>query len=355
MRVVTTTAGAPSPVPRERAENGLRITTVPAIEGAGGRKFAFAPAVGREIARGARDVDLCIIEGTWSWPAAVACRVCRRLKVPYVLSPQGTLTAISLSEKTWKKRIYMRLVARADIAAAMAVHFSSAMEMQESRAALGEVPGFVSPNPLTAPPLLPPAGDELRAELGIPASARIVGLAGRINPRKGFHVILPALAACRAPIHLALFGADEEGRLPSLRREIESLGLRDRVHVLGYLEGEALQRAYASLDLLVLPSLGESFGNVVLEALAQGTAVMISDRVPLGDYVRENDLGRVVEGLDPAAWREALDSWAGGTVRFDREGTARRVREDFDPLAIGGRLLGQLEGILLRSRSRGDR
>jgi glycosyltransferase involved in cell wall biosynthesis len=45
----------------------------------------------------------------------------------------------------------------------------------------------------------------------------------------------------------------------------------------GYLQGEALQQAFASADLFVFPSASDTFGNVVLEAQASGLPVIVSD------------------------------------------------------------------------------
>jgi glycosyltransferase involved in cell wall biosynthesis len=179
----------------------------------------------------------------------------------------------------------------------------------------------------------------------------LVGVAGRLHARKGFAVIVPALARCDASVHLVAFGADEAGYGARIVEMARSLGVADRVHLLGQLEGEALQRTYASIDLLAAPSLGESFGNTVVEALGQGTEVLVSDRVPLGSYVSRRALGAVVPSLEPGEWARALDDWRRSGRLFDREQAALAVRADFGPERKGPELLEHYRRIVSEARA----
>ena len=60
----------------------------------------------------------------------------------------------------------------------------------------------------------------------------------------------------------------------------------------GAQRGEALSRHYASADVFVFPSLSETFGNVVLEALASGLPVLAFDTAAAAVYVRDRVSGR---------------------------------------------------------------
>ena len=147
------------------------------------------------------------------------------------------------------------------------------------------------------------------------------------------------------------FGADENGYRARIEEMARGAGAAERVHFLGQLEGDALQGAYAAVDLLAVPSFGESFGNAVVEALGQGTEVLVSDRVPLGSYVSRAGLGSVVPSMDPGEWARALEDWRRRERRFDRDRAARAVRADFGPERRGRELLDHYRRIVSEARA----
>jgi glycosyltransferase involved in cell wall biosynthesis len=355
VRVITTDAapGGRVEVPRERTEQGLHITTVPivsALDGLGSR-YALAPGLARAV-RGALDgVDLAVLQGVWTFTLLVAPRACAARAVPYVVCPRGTLEDLSLSEKPRRKRLYMRLTQRRALAGAAAIQFASHEELRASSAAIAGIPAFVCENAFEIPPRVASDGAGLRRRLGLPESAVLVGMFGRLHARKGFAVIVPALARCDASVHLVAFGADEGRYGAEIGRLAAAAGVADRVHLMGQQDGDALQGAYASVDLAAAPSLGESFGNTVIEALGQGTEVMVSHRVPLGSYVAARGMGRVVPALEPGEWARALTEWQGRARAFDREAAALSVRADFGLERRGPELLEHYRRIAAAARS----
>lgn len=70
-------------------------------------------------------------------------------------------------------------------------------------------------------------------------------------------------------------------------------------HFPGYLEGEELSRVYASSDILLFPSTTETFGNVVLEALASGLPAVVSDVGGCKEIIRKSLAGLVAKANDP--------------------------------------------------------
>jgi glycosyltransferase involved in cell wall biosynthesis len=344
--VVTTDAFVPRtaglPAVREEAGLSIRTVPVPAALGPAGRRYGLAPRLAGGVWSAARQADVGLVQGLWTPAAPLAAAICRARRLPYVLCAEGTLERTSLGEKARKKRVFLWIYARRVIRGAAAVLFSSDRERTESRAALRDTPALVCRPGFdaVAPRARDPAG--LQDRLGLERDALLVGIAGRMHPRKGLDVLLPALARCTAPLQVVAFGADLEGHLREARELARQIGVADRFHWLGYLEGDELQSAYASVDLLALPSYGESFGNVVVEALRQGTEVLVSDAVALAGWVEEQRLGRVVRGHEPQAWALALERWTGERERFDRARAMRLVRESFDLAACGSRMLAAL-------------
>jgi len=91
----------------------------------------------------------------------------------------------------------------------------------------------------------------------------------------------------------------------------EDEGLRERMpraEIPGVLRGEALSEAYANMDLFVFPSHTDTFGNVVLEAMASGVPAIVTTDGGPKTIVRDGVTGRVVQDEDfAAAVAEILD------------------------------------------------
>jgi glycosyltransferase involved in cell wall biosynthesis len=84
----------------------------------------------------------------------------------------------------------------------------------------------------------------------------------------------------------------------------EEAWLRERLHraeFTGVLRGEALSTAYANMDLLVFPSHTDTFGNVVLEALASGVPAIVTPDGGPRTIVRDGVTGRIAEDCDFAS------------------------------------------------------
>ncbi|MBC7246582.1 MAG: glycosyltransferase family 4 protein [Actinobacteria bacterium] len=130
-----------------------------------------------------------------------------------------------------------------------------------------------------------------------PRRFRVV-FVGRDEPRKGLQVLLEALPLVRREhpeVELLVVGAEARG------------GDVEGVRWLGRLESEAVPAAYRSARVMVAPALGwESFGIVLLEAMACGLAVVASDIAGYRSVLRDGVEGVLVPPGDAAALAEAL-------------------------------------------------
>lgn len=133
----------------------------------------------------------------------------------------------------------------------------------------------------------------------------VFGLAGTLAPEKGVGELLRACAALRdtpAPFRLRIAG--EGTARPTFEQEANRLGLRDRVEFLGAVRDMA--SFYASLDVFVLPSLGEGLPVSVLEAMAAGRPVVASALSGIPEAVRHGVEGLLVPPGDVPALSAAL-------------------------------------------------
>jgi glycosyltransferase involved in cell wall biosynthesis len=120
--------------------------------------------------------------------------------------------------------------------------------------------------------------------------------------------LVEALALIPA-LDLVVAGNDDEGYWPQIEQRLVQLSLADRVRRLEFVEGHAKQLLIAEAMLLVLPSYSENFGNVVLEAMALGTPVIVTPQVGLAMVVAKTRSGLVTEG-EPSKLANAIRALA---------------------------------------------
>lgn len=192
--------------------------------------------------------------------------------------------------------------------------------------------------------------NEARDRLGIDRSASVLGLVAQITPWKGQEEAIRALALIRSrrPTQLLLVGEakfrggqarfDTYAYRNSLRRIVQDLGLDGAVHFLG--ERRDIPEILRALDLLLMPSWEEPFGNVALEAMAMEIPVVASDVGGLVEIVRPGEDGLLLPPKQPEAWAAAIEELLAQThlrARMGRNGR-QRVEMEFD----GSRYLGQV-------------
>ena len=171
--------------------------------------------------------------------------------------------------------------------------------------------------------------DRFAAAEPAPTTAPTVLFVGRIEHRKGLAVLLEAFGGLPGDLRLRIVG-DGPGAA-ALRR-----GAADgRLEWLGAVSDEELTRQLAAADVLVAPSLGgESFGVVLLEAMAAGTAVVASD-IP-GYRLAAGGAADLVPPGDAVALRECVGRLLGDPgerARLVAAGRLVAARHSFTELA----------------------
>ncbi len=148
-------------------------------------------------------------------------------------------------------------------------------------------------------------------------AAPLIVAAGRLHPVKGFDVLIEAFAAVyrRVPAsRLRIIGEGEERA--ALEALAQRLGVAGDLEMPGWVDREALRQAYQSASVVAVPSRSEGLGNVAIEAMAAGAAVVASAVGGLPDVVDEGRTGRLVPPEDVAALADS----AGRVVERARSG-----------------------------------
>lgn len=163
-----------------------------------------------------------------------------------------------------------------------------------------------------------PSPAPVRQELGIAADAFLVAAVGGMERRKGFDLLIDALAGLDARVQAVLAGGGTDADRARLQAQARERGVADRVHLLGRrADGAAV---IAGCDAFVLPSRSEGFSVAMLEAMAAGRPILAADvggaweglaarggRPPAGWIVPVGDAGALAGAL-----REVVDGLRGG-------------------------------------------
>lgn len=287
---------------------GVRVRYLP-WAGTGLRQW---PRDRDALAGEVQSADVVHCHGLYNLLGPLAMSAARRAHKPCVLEPLGMFTPRGRNQ--WVKRLYHHVFTHRMARQARIVIGTSPQEFQELEL-LAKPPKLVlRRNGIDLETFAKlPAGDIFRRKLGISADRRVVLFLGRLSPVKNLEQFLEAFAQVRpANTTLALVGPAEPDYEVRLRALAERLGIPAEVAFAGALYDAEKLSALAAADLFVMPSLIESYGNAVAEAVAAGLPVLLTDTCGIAPALHERvglavPLGveSLVHGLrtmlDPAA------------------------------------------------------
>jgi len=153
---------------------------------------------------------------------------------------------------------------------------------------------------------------------------------GRLIPIKGHIVLLRAFAEAKKTVPGLRLDVAGRGPLePALRALARELGVEGSVRFLGYVA--PIQDAIEEAAIVVVPSMGEGFGMVALEAMERARPVIAASIGGLGELVRHGETGLLVAPGEAEPLRAAIVELAGDLERAARMGEAgrRRALADF--------------------------
>lgn len=288
--------------------------------------------VDRQAAQVAADLRGERISGVHGYfahrPAEVAVAAARRLGVPYGFSVHA-LDARRAGPDGLARRA-------AHAACVIACNADVAGEARAAGASVTLIPHGVDLGRFGSAPS-PPASE-----------LRLLAV-GRLVEKKGFTILVDAVARLSIPVGLRIVGAGPERA--ALRRRILAAGLSGRVELTGPLTHAALGTEYRAAHVVVVPAIADSTGdrdglpNVVLESMACGRPVVASRIGAMAGAVVDGRTGTLVEPGDADALASALAALARRPElrgRMGSEGRAR-VEREFDLHACTARLRERLE------------
>jgi glycosyltransferase involved in cell wall biosynthesis len=260
------------------------------------RNLYFAQKSARWLRKHRAEFDVIQANGFVTWEPADVVAV-HFVHEAWLKSASFPFTWRSLNPYAWYQRI-LALVnkhfeRRAFESAKRLVAVSEATAKEVANLGIDTSKMQVIYNGVDANEFHPPseADPPTRALFGLPENVPMLLFVGDIRtPRKNLESVLAALLAI-PEAHIAVAGSAAGSPYPA---QVRRMGLAQRVHFLGKIS--MIPQLMRSVDVFVIPSRYESFGMVVLEAMASGLPVILSSRVGAVELVRH--ACRVIEDPD---------------------------------------------------------
>mgnify|MGYP001099494205 CR=1 FL=1 len=283
------------------------------------REYKFSMPMLNQLRTQVQNYDIVHIHSIYLFHTLIAAHYCRKFKVPYLIRPHGILDPFIRNRHSCRKKIYEFFFEKRNLNGAAAIHYTAKEEMELAEPLKIRASGAIVPNgiDLSEYANLPKYGS-FRKKYPELEGRKIILFLSRINFKKGMDVLARAfgeVARKRNDVNLVLAGPDNEGYGIKVRNWLEEEIVLSRSLFTGMLLGEEKLSVLRDSDLFVLPSYSENFGIAVVEAMACGLPVIISNKVNI--------------------WREVVEAGAGLVTDCDSHQVAEAILEVLDdsPLA----------------------
>lgn len=301
-------------------------------------RYRFSPRMWRWLRENSGRFDGMVMHGIWSFSSVALRFAARRARRPYGIFVHGALDPWfdrRYPIKHLKKMLYWP-VQYATLRDALAVFFTAESERDLARASFGpnQWNSAVVPFGITDP-----EAGKVDPEVQIEVfyrrfprlrSRRYLLFLGRIHEKKGCDLLIEAFAKVAASVpdvDLVMAGPDQEGMQEKLQRLAKRSGIGGRVHWPGLIGGDLKWGALRACDAFVLPSHQENFGIAIVESLAVGRPVLISNQVNIWADIEVDKVGLVEDDTVEGAER-LLRRWF-DVLPVERDAMAARARPSF--------------------------
>jgi len=277
-----------------------------------------------------RKFDIIHIHSIYRFPSSIAALLSRLFNKPYIIRPHGSLDPFLYRQSKYSlfiKRIYEKLIDSPNLKNATYVWFTSSVEKELTSYLKLQMNSIVIPNGIDFSRYehLPAYGN-FRKEIGVSNETKLILFLGRINFKKGLDLLIPAFAKFLSEFPnscLAIVGPDNENYLSKVKRWIIENNIEKNVIIKDSIEHKLVKQAYVDSDLFVLPSYTENFGMTVIESLACGCPVLISDKVNIYKDLEICSLVRITSLDIEEIKNKMVDFFKNGTISIEEKEKAR--------------------------------
>lgn len=239
--------------------------------------------------------DVVHIHTIWEYPTLVAAIIARRLGRPFLLRPCGMLVSWSMSQSAWKKCLYLKFFYKTLFSSPCVLHFTTEAEKRKSKVVAGR-DSVVVESGVSEIAFLDYSKTDFFKYFPQLKEVPIVLFLGRIHPKKNPDLVIRSffqIVEIYPDARLVIAGPGEKSYLQSLKELVATLGISNKVFFVGPLKGSVLYSAYHCASLFLLPSAQENFGLAVVEAMAAGCPVIVSNNVDIHKEIEQGGAGLV--------------------------------------------------------------
>lgn len=336
--IYTTNHKQTIPVPLEVPveTHGVRTTYFPIGLA---RSWRFSYPLARALSHDIPNYDIVHIYSFYLFHGFITGYYCRKYDVPYIVQPHGVLDPYLRKRHRFRKWLANYFYESKNLRGAKAILFNTEEEQRLALPVIGKTKSVIVPLGLHLEDYqnLPKRG-RFRSKYPQIEDKQMLLYLSRINFKKGLDVLVGAFARLtqtRKDVHLVIAGPDSDGLLARVRRWCHDAGISEFVTFVGMLSEEDKRAALVDADLFTLTSYAENFGVTILEALACGTPVLISDKVNIWREVVKGEAGCITR-CDAVEASAVMDSMLAHPEQLRRMGEngKRLVLERFDWTAV---------------------
>lgn len=313
------------------------------------RRLYWSPGLARAFNQRARDFDIVHIHAVFLLPTMQAARAALKAGVPYIVAPRGVLVRELFRRKSfWVKTLWMKLFDNFTMERAAAIHVTSQREADEmAHFGLKLKNICVIPNGIEPPDAQDQSGTPSPVVSAAIQREPMILFLGRVSWEKGVDRLIRALALL--PNATLVIAGNEDSEYGQQMRDLaRTLDVTGRLLFVGHVHGADKTALLSHAKLLVLPSYSENFGNVVLEALAVGCPVVVSEEVGAANVVREAKAGLVSSGAPEQLARNIRTILDDRDLRESMSESGRRaIREKYVWSMVAREMLAAYREILL--------
>jgi glycosyltransferase involved in cell wall biosynthesis len=316
-----------------------------------GESFKFSRPMSVWLDENVGRFDVVHIHAVFNHACVSAATACRRLRVPYVIRPLGSLDPWSMKQKRFRKQVFWRVTGRVMMQAAAAVHYTTRAEQEAVESSLGLDNGTVIPLGIEAEVVDSSInGSELFREFPMLSGRPYVLVLSRLHPKKAVDVLIDAFLSVVEDStfddwRLAIAGEGPDDYVSLLRQKIIVEKAQERVIFTGWLEGSRKQQILKHSSLLALTSFQENFGVCVMEALSQSVPVIVSTHVNLANEIRKAKAGWIVDVQREAIARTLRDAFLSHEERLLRGRAGKLFSQSYSWPAIARQLASMYSSI----------